>query len=99
MTFYKTLENSIGELLLLKTQLYWYDGRGWDNHPGRVCLIIDAAERAAVIEADASVPGARSAFNMGSSKEAASVLLLIDGSLGWVWIDKQSAELIASEPV
>jgi len=97
MDFFDKLQKSRGELLRLKTQLYWYDGRGWDNHPGRICLILDAAERPAVIAPDASVPGARSAFNF--AEEAASVLLLINGSLEWVWIDKQSVELITSEPL
>jgi hypothetical protein len=87
MTFFETLKANCGRLLRLKTQLYWYNGRGWDNFPGRVCLILDADRgwhRVAHADADGALA-------------AACVLLLIDGSPTWVWIDKQSAELITSE--
>jgi hypothetical protein len=35
----------------VKTQVYWYDQGGWDNNPGRVSLILDAAERRLGVDA------------------------------------------------
>ena len=43
MTFLEQLQSHKGGLLRLKTELYWYGGRGYDGNPGRVCLILDTA--------------------------------------------------------
>ena len=43
MNFLDNLQAHKGCLIHLKTQLYWYKGRGWDNNPGRICLLLDAA--------------------------------------------------------
>jgi hypothetical protein len=94
MTFLETLKSNRGGLIRLKSQLWWYNGRGWDNNPGRVCLIIDATAPDACVS-DASVPGALSEFNLGMI--VVSVLLLIDGSHKWVWINEQNCELLTSE--
>ena len=98
MTFVETLQANRGELLRLKTQLWWYNGVGWDNLPGRVCLILDATAPDACVS-DASVPAALDALLRCDplGMIGASVLLLIDGSPKWVWIDKQSAEIITKE--
>ena len=45
MTFLEELQAHTGGLLRLKTQLYWYGGRGPDGSPGQVCLLLDAAAR------------------------------------------------------
>ena len=42
MTFRKELRAHRGGLLRLKTALYWYGGRGWDERLDRVCLLLDA---------------------------------------------------------
>ena len=47
MTLLEQLQAHKGGLIQLKTQLYWYDGRGWDGDPARVCLLLDATASAA----------------------------------------------------
>jgi len=92
MELSETLQSHRGGLLRLKTQLYWYDGRGWDNNPGRICLILDAAADAAPSE-----PAAASDVVEAAEAPAAGVaaaLLLIDGSPQWVWVAEQDVELL-----
>jgi hypothetical protein len=95
MTILETLQANRGGLLRLKTQLYWYNGQGWDNHPGRVCLIIDAATIARLLQGPGLQAEAEAAAAVATT--GAAVLLLIDGSLKWVWVDEKNCELITSE--
>jgi hypothetical protein len=92
MTFLQTLHANRGELIRLKSQLWWYDGRGWDNHPGRVCLILDAHK---VVS---GLPDAAQAGIEGGGFTV-SALLLINESPTWVWVDEKNCELLTSEPV
>jgi hypothetical protein len=87
MTFLETLQTHKGSLLRLKTQLYWYDGRGYDNNPGRVCLILDATVRlpAAVVAACAAA---------AATAAVPATFLLIDGQPQWVWVAEQDVELL-----
>ena len=43
MTLLDRLHAHRGGLVRIKTQLFWYGGRGWDRFPGRICLILDVA--------------------------------------------------------
>lgn len=56
MTFIDKLKAHIGGLVLIKTELYWYDASryGPDEDPGRICLLLDAI---AVEDADAILDG------------------------------------------
>jgi hypothetical protein len=54
MTLLDKLQAHKGGLLQLKTQLYWYGRGGWDNNPGRICLLLDATCPAAAARARAS---------------------------------------------
>jgi hypothetical protein len=87
MTFLEELTAHKGGLILLKTELYWYDGRGWDGITGRVCLLMDAddrlASRAAVTATAATAATA-----------TATALLLIDGRPHWVWVSRADVELL-----
>jgi hypothetical protein len=93
MTFLETLKSNRGGLIKLKSQLWWYDGRGWDNRPGRVCLIIDATVPDGCVS-DASVPGALSEFIRCGGAVVVAALLLIDGSPKWIWIKKEDIEIL-----
>ena len=86
MTFLEQLQAHKGGLIQLKSQLYWYGGRGYDNTPGRVCLILDAAASAATA---ATKPTARAC-----SVAAAVAYLLLDGSPQWVWVAKADVEFL-----
>ena len=79
MTFLETLQSHKCGLISLKTELYWYDGRGWDKNPGRVCLILDAA----------------AVFATGAAaRRSAAAYLLIDGSPRWVWVAEEDMALL-----
>jgi hypothetical protein len=102
MTFLEALQAHKGGLVLLKTELWWYGGRGWDGTPGRVCLLLDAAH------APASSPASNEVFRLAHVTAAASTrtvilqgpsgvaggLLLIDGRPRWVWVCADDLELL-----
>lgn len=99
--FLEQLQSHKGGLLHLKTQIFWYGGRGYDNNPGRICLILDAATTAitaattptaaAAVAAASDLISALDALN-ASGRVAA--LLLIDGSPQWVWVVENDVEVI-----
>ena len=100
MTLLEQLQAHKGGLIQLKTQIYWYKGRGYDGTPGRICLLLDAALLAvgpgrrahAATAAAALVPAALT----GAATEAA--LLLIDGQPQWVWVAKEDIEFLVNDP-
>jgi len=86
MTFLEQLQSHKGGLIQLKSQLYWYGGRGSDGTPGRVCLILDASTAATHRQVINAVSKA------GSSQPV--VLLLIDGQSQWVLVAEQDVEFL-----
>jgi len=86
MTLLEQLQTHKGGLLRLKNQLYWYNGRGYDNNPGRICLILDAA-----IVASAKNAAATSVAKW-TRPPGVSALLLVDGSPHWVWVAEEDIE-------
>jgi hypothetical protein len=94
MTLLEDLQINKGGLLRLKTQLYWYGGRGWDGEPGRICLILDAAA-ANDIRADFVSGAAEATAAAAEAAEAArTVQLLIDGAPRWIWVAEADVETI-----
>ena len=100
MTLLEGLQSHRGGLLHIKSELYWYGGRGFDGAPGRVCLILDAAAHVPHVAAAAYVarrlppagPFAVGDFVPAGLRVAA--LLLIDGCPHWVWVAQEDVELI-----
>jgi hypothetical protein len=90
VTFIKTLQAHRGGLARIKTQIFWYNGRGWEETPGRVCLILDVLE--------CGVAGAEAAGCSASSWSVAEseklVLLLIDELPKWFWLSEDDIEFI-----
>ena len=86
MTLLEGLQSHRGGLLRIKSELYWYGGRGFDGSPGRVCLILDAAY--------ASCAAAITASARAADLPLAAVLLLIDGCPHWVWVSQEDVELL-----
>jgi len=87
MTFLETLQAHKGSLIQIKSQLYWYAGHKWDNNPGRICLILDAAAgRFGLVVATAA-----------RSTAAAAALLLIDGGAQWIWVAEEDIELLVND--
>ena len=99
MTLLEQLQAHKGGLIQLKSQLYWYDGRGYDGTPGRICLLLDAAllaggpgRRAHVATHTAAlVPAALT----GAATEAA--FLLIDGQPQWIWVAEEDIALLVND--
>jgi len=94
MTFLETLQAHKGGLLRLKTQLYWYEGRGWDGIHDRVCLILDAA---AATASAAAVTTAAAAAATAAATRTPAALLLIDGQPAWIWVAEQDIELLVND--
>jgi hypothetical protein len=101
MTFVETLQANRGELLRLKTQLYWYETKSWDDNPGRVCLILDAIDSGeGEEEADAFLEGSDKRVGAEAGDDDYKIIvaqLIIDGSPQWVALNKKNIELIAKE--
>ena len=95
MTLLEQLQAHKGGLIQLKTQLYWYGTRSYDNNPGQVCLILDAAT------ATASIPAAATAAAdapIDWEEAPAGAFLLIDGQPQWIWVAKEDVELLVNDP-
>ena len=91
MTFLEQLQSHKGGLLYLKTELYWYGGRGYDRSPDRICLILDAT---AAVSAAALRVDRDDAVTPAAEYPDPDALLLIDGSPHWVWVAAEDVELL-----
>ena len=98
MDFLQTLEAHRGSLLHIKSELFWYGGRGWDVARGRICLLLDAepdlprgGPAAATTAALALVEAVGARGGLGVD---AAVLLLIDGAPHWVWVCQEDVEIL-----
>jgi len=88
MTLIEALKAHRGGLVLLKTELWWYGGRGWDGITGRVCLLLDAV-------AEHHVTRAATTAAAGDCGARIGALLLVDGQPHWVWIAQADVELLS----
>jgi len=96
MTFPEALRSHRGGLVRIKTQLYWYGGRGWDGTPGRVCLLLDSA---GVSFPATNTPRAKAVVLAATTAAAAALvaataLLLVDGQPHWIWVGADDVELL-----
>ena len=94
-----------GGLVRLKTELFWYDDRGYDKRPGRICLLLDAATPrfAAVTRffpiTDKTIAARTIAAGVTITHNADTyVLFLIDGSPHWVWLAEADVEVLNDIP-
>ena len=105
MVLLEQLRIHVGGIVLLRDELYWYGGRGWDGCPGRICLLMDSApatDRAELLGLGAVFcaekhfeAGARTAATHAAARSAAAAaLLLLDGCPCWVWIGPDDLELL-----
>jgi hypothetical protein len=100
MTFLEELTAHKGGLILLKSELFWYGGGGWDSTPGRVCLLMDSATAdvvpGAVCHATARLARLEPGRRARRALTDAATLLLIDGRPHWVWVGADDLELLSS---
>lgn len=103
MMFLRRLRSHIGGLIRLKTGLFWYDGSGRPAaRAARVCLLLEAGSPtlggprtvATTTSATRTSTTARSRFNT----EGIPALLLVDGSLHWIWLVEDDVELFPFNP-
>ena len=97
MTLLEQLQAHKGGLIQLKTQLYWYDGRGYDGTSGRICLILDATASAAAARVGTAATAACATAGAYAA-EAATAFLLIDGQPQWIWAAAEDIELLVNDP-
>ena len=90
MDFLQELGSHRGGLLLLKTELWWRGGRGWDGIRGRVCLLMDARVLDGGDEGPAVV-----ALPVVTGSPQASALLLVDGAPHWVWVAQADVKFLS----
>ncbi len=95
VTFLDKLQSHKGSLIRLKTELLWYGKRGWDDNPGRICLILDAMSAESFRERGMYVAADADAVSAG---DKAAVHLLIDGSPKWIWAIEDVIDLLVNDP-
>jgi hypothetical protein len=100
MDFLQELGSHRGGLLLLKTELWWYGGRGWDGIRGRVCLLMDAADASPwgpgfVALSGSNIAAASSAAAVREQVPSTAAFLLVDGEPHWVWVAQADVELLS----
>jgi hypothetical protein len=91
MTFLEALQSHKGGLILLKSELFWYSGRGWDGITGRVCLLMDAV---LTYDAAALLGPLPAGTTRAADPDAPAVCLLIDGRPHWIWVGADDLELL-----
>jgi hypothetical protein len=91
MTFLEALQAHRGGLVLLKDELWWYGGRGWDGARDRVCLLMDTTTDVAVVSGTV-VPAASTLRG-----DTVILLLLTAGAPHWVWVCANDLELLQPE--
>jgi hypothetical protein len=102
MTLLEELTAHKGRLILLKTELFWYGGRGWDGVHDRICLLMDARDADGdgylplLLDAASAIAtaAAREARTARAERAGAVALLLIDGRPHWVWVSSDDLELL-----
>ena len=91
MVLLEQLRIHVGGLVCLKTELYWYGGRGWDGVHDRICLLMDSA---LTYDGAPAAPAARTRYAPVSVAAPLAACLLIDGCPHWVWIAPADVELL-----
>jgi hypothetical protein len=94
VTFIETLQSHTGGLLRLKSELYWYGGRGYDGNPGQVCLLLDAVRR---LGQRVDACSRTRSDTVRAFTDGAIASLLIDGTPQWVWINEKDVELLVND--
>lgn len=92
MTFLEQLQSHRGGLIRLK-ELYWYTGRGWDESPGRICLVLDIGGAPPGFRVPVRVSaGTRTTTN--DDQQLGVALLLIDDCTHWVRVVHEDVEIL-----
>ncbi len=85
MNFACQLRTHQGGLILLKSEVYFYDG-GWDGRFNRICLLLRSAS-----EAKCVVGRSASVVPWG---DACVVYVLVDSTPMYIWVHDDDVELL-----
>lgn len=88
MTFLEQLTAHKGQLIKLKSKLFWYETRNFDNVIDRTCLLVDAATCTNTPAATITVTG------IDPPVGSVAAVLMINEQLQWVWVDEKCVEFI-----
>ena len=91
LDYLQLLQSHSGYLIRLHDELCWYDGRGYDGSPGRICLLLAAVDREQLVESASAA--SKYARRTGTTCNTFA-LLLIDGSPHWVLLAEVDMELL-----
>ena len=101
MTFLEELQAHKGGLVRIKSELYWYGGRGPDGNPGRVCLLLDTAPdittqplRLGGHPLRLAATTAHADPNPFDNVSSVSAYLLIEDKPQWVCVCSRDCEII-----
>jgi hypothetical protein len=92
MIFFDKLRMHCGGLIMLKTQLYWCNGRGWDNTPGRVCIILDVVDP--LCDDSGKLLNATFVHTGVGKIRPTAINLLIDGSPIWAMVVDKDVQFV-----
>ena len=81
------LRNHIGDLIRIKTELYWYGGRGWDEDAEKLCILLNSKSLS-------SPEGGRCAATCAVPSPQYALQLLIESEIQWVWACDNSFEIV-----
>ena len=88
MTFFDNPRAYIGNLIKIKTQLYWLTEWRWDRVQERICMLLNVGEQVV------AAVGEDVADAMDCREKDYYLHLLIDGRPNWVRLNRQSFEVI-----
>ena len=95
MDFLQELGSHRGGLVRLKSELFWYGGRGWDGIRGRVCLLLNADARARHLHEGAAASRSAVEAVVAELDHVVAALLLVDCTPHWVWVAQADVELLS----
>ena len=90
MTFLDKLKSHIGGLIRIKTELYWYKDRAYDNISNRICLLVDVNTN--FDERNGATGSAWLRDRQGGGSAVA--LVMIDSGLQLIWMSNDDVELV-----
>lgn len=82
------LKAHVGELLRLKTRIYWWGDRGWDAETDRIYLLLDASKEFV------TCVGVTEAIAASGYSGYYYVSVLVDGIPRWIQTHMNDFELI-----
>ena len=91
MTFLDKLKSHVGGLIRIKTELFWYKDRDYDNISNLICLLVDVNTNFDEPPDLIVATWLRDRQGLGSGAVA---LVMIDADLQLIWVNNDDVEFI-----